>query len=104
MSGNAEVDVFEAEVATDNPLGVGRGAKYCRIITNSQVHGPLARSSNGRNFFRKSLDQVLFPVPVTSCFWHGQSLITSGSGEYCLPDYTGEAAGKANGQPSEREI
>lgn len=100
----AEVDAFQRKIAAHHKFGLAGGAKYCRIIADSKANGPTAKIADGRNFLRKSCDQVLFPVLVTSCFGHVQSLITSGSGEYCLPDYKGETAGKANGQPGEREI
>jgi len=99
MNGIAEVHAFQRKVAANHKFRFGVGAKYCRIIADSEANGPTAKISDGRNFLRKSSDQVLFPVRVTSCFRHGQWLITSGSGEYCLPDYKGETAGKANGRP-----
>lgn len=99
MSGIAEVHTFQRKVASNHKFRLGGGAKYCRIIANSEPNGARAKTADGRNFLRKSCDQVLFAVPATSCFRHGQWLITSGNGEYCLPDYKGETAGKANGQP-----
>ncbi|HEU5412007.1 MAG TPA: hypothetical protein VFU57_13375 [Candidatus Acidoferrales bacterium] len=98
------MNAFQRKVATDHKLGLAGGAKYRRIIANSEGNGAIPKTADGRNFFRKSCDQVLFPVPVTSCFGHVQSLINSGSGEYCLPDYKGETAGKRTVRPEEREI
>lgn len=105
MSGIAEVDVFQGEIAAQYPFSFCRRAKYCSVVSNSQAYPRMATGmSNGWNLLHKPIDHLNFPVLLTSCNRHRQSLITTGRGELCLPDYRGHPEDKSNGPCPATEI